>query len=93
MSIETRPAPDDVNYNEKLPRDNPQPNGDAWAHEAERQAGKEEEEEREHEQQAKKAAESKHDGPAGGFDATAIPERPPGYTLKIIIHRATNLPM
>ncbi|KAK1058434.1 hypothetical protein LTR74_013403 [Friedmanniomyces endolithicus] len=93
MSNQTRPAPDDVKYNEKLPRDNPQPNEDAWAHEAERQAGKEEEVEREHEQQAKKAAESKHDGPAGGFDATAIPERPPGYTLKLVIHRATNLPM
>ena len=32
-------------------------------------------------------------GPAGGFDATPIPERPPGYTIKITIHRASNLPM
>jgi len=35
----------------------------------------------------------KHDGPAGGFDATAIPKRPGGYTLKITIHKAANLPM
>ncbi|EMC91277.1 hypothetical protein BAUCODRAFT_51186, partial [Baudoinia panamericana UAMH 10762] len=32
-------------------------------------------------------------GPEGGFDDTPIPSRPPGYTLKITIHRATHLPM
>ncbi|KAK4615710.1 hypothetical protein CLAFUW4_10456 [Fulvia fulva] len=32
-------------------------------------------------------------GPAGGFDKTPIPKRPNGYTIKITIHRAENLPM
>lgn len=30
--------------------------------------------------------------PAGGFDDTPVPHAPPGYTLKITFHRATNLP-
>lgn len=32
-------------------------------------------------------------GPSGGFDRTPIPQRPAGYTVKITVHRATNLPM
>ncbi|KAJ4301202.1 hypothetical protein N0V90_003293 [Kalmusia sp. IMI 367209] len=32
-------------------------------------------------------------GPAGGFDDTPIPRAPPGYTVKITLHRATNLPL
>ncbi|TKA27723.1 hypothetical protein B0A50_04824 [Salinomyces thailandicus] len=43
-----------------------------------------------HDHLHKKEAEA---GPAGGFDATPIPQRPPGYTVKFTIHRATNLPM
>ena len=35
----------------------------------------------------------KKKGPAGGFDDTPVPRAPPGYTLKITFHRATNLPM
>lgn len=31
-------------------------------------------------------------GPAGGYDATPIPQAPPGYTLRITFHRAENLP-
>lgn len=31
-------------------------------------------------------------GPPGGYDATPVPEAPPGYTLKITFHRADNLP-
>lgn len=31
--------------------------------------------------------------PAGGLDKTPIPRAPPGYTVKFIFHRATNLPM
>ncbi|KAK8026345.1 hypothetical protein PG991_003401 [Apiospora marii] len=30
--------------------------------------------------------------PAGGFDATPVPDAPPGYTVKFTFHRATNLP-
>jgi C2 domain len=30
--------------------------------------------------------------PAGGFDGTALPRAPPGYTLKFTFHRARNLP-
>lgn len=32
-------------------------------------------------------------GPAGGFDETPLPQAPPGYTVKITFHRATNLPL
>ncbi|KAH7131982.1 hypothetical protein B0J11DRAFT_211955 [Dendryphion nanum] len=31
--------------------------------------------------------------PAGGFDDTPLPKAPPGYTVKITFHRATNLPL
>ena len=30
--------------------------------------------------------------PAGGFDATPIPQAPPGFTVKFTFHRAHNLP-
>ncbi|KAL1845618.1 hypothetical protein Plec18170_009688 [Paecilomyces lecythidis] len=30
--------------------------------------------------------------PAGGFDGTPIPYAPSGYTLRIVLHRAVNLP-
>ncbi|KAF2280697.1 uncharacterized protein EI97DRAFT_428800 [Westerdykella ornata] len=36
---------------------------------------------------------SKKKGPAGGFDDTPIPHAPPGFTVKITFHRATNLPL
>jgi hypothetical protein len=32
-------------------------------------------------------------GPAGGFDDTPVPRAPPGCTVKITFHRATNLPL
>ncbi|KAL2757329.1 hypothetical protein ACRALDRAFT_1079593 [Sodiomyces alcalophilus JCM 7366] len=31
--------------------------------------------------------------PPGGFDTTPLPSAPPGYTIKFIFHRATNLPV
>lgn len=31
--------------------------------------------------------------PEGGYDATPVPRVPPGWTIKITFHRATNLPM
>lgn len=37
--------------------------------------------------------EKDNDQPAGGYDSTPIPYRPSGYTVKMTIHRATNLPM
>ncbi|KAH9897406.1 hypothetical protein F4778DRAFT_743475 [Xylariomycetidae sp. FL2044] len=30
--------------------------------------------------------------PSGGFDATPMPDAPPGYTIKFTFHRAENLP-
>jgi hypothetical protein len=30
--------------------------------------------------------------PEGGFDPTPVPDFPPGYTIKIVFHKATNLP-
>lgn len=35
---------------------------------------------------------AEHDGPAGGFDDTPVPQAEPGCTLKITFHRAKNLP-
>ena len=40
---------------------------------------------------SKKKEEKK--GPSGGFDSTPMPRAPPGWTVKITLHRATNLPM
>ena len=34
-----------------------------------------------------------NNNPPGGYDSTPIPYQPGGYTVKITIHRATNLPM
>ena len=31
--------------------------------------------------------------PAGGYDDTSVPPKPPGYTVKFTFHRATKLPM
>ncbi|KAI5463701.1 hypothetical protein BGZ63DRAFT_506240 [Mariannaea sp. PMI_226] len=31
-------------------------------------------------------------GPPGGFDDTPLPDAPPGYTIRIIFHGASNLP-
>jgi len=40
----------------------------------------------------KKKKKDKDKEPEGGFDDTPIPHAPPGYTLKITFHRASNLP-
>lgn len=40
-----------------------------------------------------KDEEPKRRQPAGGIDQTPLPEAPPGYTIHITFHRATNLPM
>lgn len=42
--------------------------------------------------QQKDSAKSEKKAPAGGFDATPIPQLPPGYTIKITFHKAENLP-
>lgn len=41
----------------------------------------------------KARTDSSKKGPAGGFDDTPIPRAPPGYTIKITMHRAANLPL
>lgn len=41
----------------------------------------------------KKDASSDEKKPSGGFDSTPIPSRPAGYTIKIKVHRAENLPV
>ncbi|OCK76567.1 hypothetical protein K432DRAFT_436986 [Lepidopterella palustris CBS 459.81] len=43
--------------------------------------------------QDNKSNSAKNKQPAGGYDGTPIPRAPPGYTVKITFHRATNLPM
>lgn len=42
--------------------------------------------------QKKESTKSEKKDPAGGFDATPIPQLPPGYTIKITFHKAENLP-
>ncbi len=32
------------------------------------------------------------DKPAGGYSNTPIPQAPPGFTVKLTFHRASNLP-
>lgn len=41
----------------------------------------------------KKDTSSDEKKPSGGFDSTPIPSRPAGYTIKIKVHRAENLPV
>jgi hypothetical protein len=41
----------------------------------------------------KKKDDKKEDKPAGGYDASKIPHSEPGYTIKITIHRAENIPV
>jgi len=41
----------------------------------------------------KTRTDSSKKGPAGGFDDTPVPRAPPGYTIKITLHRASNLPL
>ncbi|KAH0058565.1 hypothetical protein KCU60_g23496, partial [Aureobasidium melanogenum] len=63
---------------------------------AERAQEKQEALEREQTQEKKddpKSEGSNDDQPAGGYDDTPIPKAPPGWTVKITFHRATNLPM
>lgn len=61
---------------------------------AERAREKEEaQEKKEEKSDASKEEGSNDDQPAGGYDATPIPRAPPGWTVKITFHRATNLPM
>ncbi|RMY57235.1 hypothetical protein D0863_12707 [Hortaea werneckii] len=50
-------------------------------------------EKQDHGRQERQNDKNKKDEPAGGFDATPIPQRPAGYTVRITIHRAENLPM
>ena len=42
---------------------------------------------------AKYGAKKEKPQPPGGFDDTPIPDAPPGYTVKIVFHRAESLPM
>ncbi|KAH6691456.1 C2 domain-containing protein [Plectosphaerella plurivora] len=44
-------------------------------------------------EQKKKIKENLKNNPPGGFDTTPLPDAPPGYTIKIIFHRADNLPV
>jgi len=44
-------------------------------------------------EQGKSADKKEEKQPAGGYDATPLPNLEPGWTLKITFHRADNLPM
>ncbi|KAK3677715.1 hypothetical protein LTR78_002565 [Recurvomyces mirabilis] len=68
-------------------------NTNSWPHDAEKQAKQQQEQDAPPQGKEDKKAEKKSDQPAGGYDATPLPSRSPGYTLKITIHRAHNLPM
>ncbi|KAI5199760.1 hypothetical protein E4T39_06094 [Aureobasidium subglaciale] len=67
-------------------------NGNAHHDNSHAERAQEEEEAQAKSDEAK--AEGTTDGePAGGYDATPVPRAPPGWTVKITFHRATNLPM
>ncbi|KAK3111672.1 hypothetical protein LTR53_012840 [Teratosphaeriaceae sp. CCFEE 6253] len=94
MSDDAHPLRDGMS-NEKTEQDGgaqSQPQ-DKYPHDAEKQAAEGHLNDRQQIHPDDQDAQHKQDGPAGGYDATPIPTRPPGYTLKIVIHRATNLPM
>ncbi|GKT40634.1 uncharacterized protein ColSpa_00815 [Colletotrichum spaethianum] len=42
--------------------------------------------------EGKEKVKDKTSKPSGGFDTTPLPDAPPGYTVRIIFHRASNLP-
>jgi hypothetical protein len=44
-------------------------------------------------QSSASSSSDKEKKPSGGFDSTPLPDCPRGYTVKITIHRATNLPV
>ncbi|KAF2141706.1 uncharacterized protein K452DRAFT_271389 [Aplosporella prunicola CBS 121167] len=72
------------------PSAQPQPQQDGYAAAP---SEEQQEEERKHREKRPSTSSSKHDEPAGGYDSTPIPHAPPGYTIKVTFHRATNLPM
>jgi hypothetical protein len=91
---------DDATKNGSIQKPEPQPetNGEAEAG----QNGDSQDNSKDMKQDAseKKPSDSSEDKakkdekqPAGGYDASKIPPAPPGYTIKITIHRAENLPM
>ncbi|KAK5109729.1 hypothetical protein LTR62_006569 [Meristemomyces frigidus] len=82
-----------VNDNPKIQEHGRDPNNGS-PHDAEKQAARSQEKDApQPEKEEKKLEDKKDEGPAGGFDNTPIPSRPAGYTLKITIHKAQNLPM
>jgi hypothetical protein len=74
-------------------QEKPLVNGDT-AHEDEKVKAQEDPKKGDNQKQKDGKGDSKKDEkPPGGYDSTAVPRRPPGYTVKITFHRATNLPM
>ncbi|EME39550.1 hypothetical protein DOTSEDRAFT_75274 [Dothistroma septosporum NZE10] len=73
----------------------PMTNGQPKAADSEKQQQQQQQQQRQDSSDSNnlKDALKKDKGPSGGFDKTPIPKRPNGYTLKITIHRAENLPM
>ncbi|KEQ91779.1 hypothetical protein AUEXF2481DRAFT_48169 [Aureobasidium subglaciale EXF-2481] len=66
----------------------------ADSHDAEKQGLRAQQKEEAQANSDEAKAEGSTDGePAGGYDATPVPRAPPGWTVKITFHRATNLPM
>jgi hypothetical protein len=69
------------------------PAGNAPAGNAPGTAEKQDEKEPPAPLEQKTRTDSSKKGPAGGFDDTPLPRAPPGYTVKITLHRARNLPL
>ncbi|KAK5113920.1 hypothetical protein LTR85_010453 [Meristemomyces frigidus] len=76
-------------FNEKQAQDNPSGANGHPQDAAEKQPEKQEQDG----QKQADGGQQQHDGPEGGYDATPIPARPRGFTIKVRFHKATNLPM
>ncbi|KAF2644268.1 C2 domain-containing protein [Massarina eburnea CBS 473.64] len=80
---------------EEAPRHGDAPNGSAAAN-AEKggeKGGHDDDDEPPKPLKTRTSSSKKEKEPAGGFDDTPVPRAPPGYTVRITFHRATNLPL
>ncbi|GAB7357435.1 hypothetical protein MBLNU459_g8360t1 [Dothideomycetes sp. NU459] len=62
-------------------------------HQAREQQSEQKSEKQNNADGAEDAGKKEEKQPEGGYDSTPVPSAPPGYTIKITFHRATNLPM
>ncbi|KAK5133108.1 hypothetical protein LTR08_008218 [Meristemomyces frigidus] len=80
------PSDSDTAFDEKAAQ-----NDALIANDQQEDGGKQREKHEQDGQQQQDTTHKNEEGPEGGYDATPIPARPPGYTVKFTFLRATNL--